>query len=332
MLGSPKGAGALRPVEVGALIALFVIFAAFGEARGAQEDAAAIRRGAYVFAAAGCAECHTAKGGKPLAGGRALKTPFGTFYSPNITPDPATGIGKWSEADLKRALREGIGRDGTHFFPVFPYPSFTFMTDADIGDLYAYLKSLPPVVEANRRHEIRFPFRFRILMLGWNRLFLKRGPFEPAANRSPAWNRGAYLVKALAHCGECHTPRNLLGQLDLDDAFSGTKEGPEGGTVPNITPDKLTGIGTWNEKDITYLLETGQKPDGDDVQDGMRAVVELEHEQIDPRGQGRHRNLPQVAGADPPSDRQGEGQGLSRPPASAVLPSCTSVARFNQAY
>jgi len=282
MLGSPKGARALRPVEVGALIALFVIFAAFGEARGAQEDAAAIRRGAYVFAAAGCAECHTAKGGKPLAGGRALKTPFGTFYSPNITPDPATGIGKWSEADLKRALREGIGRDGTHFFPVFPYPSFTFMTDADIGDLYAYLKSVPPVVEANRRHEIRFPFRFRIVMLGWNRLFLKRGPFEPAANRSPAWNRGAYLVKALAHCGECHTPRNLLGQLDLDDAFSGTTEGPEGGTVPNITPDKSTGIGTWNEKDITYLLETGQKPDGDDVQDGMRAVVDSSTSKLTP--------------------------------------------------
>jgi len=265
-----------------ALIALFVICAAFGEARAAEEDAVAVQRGAYVFAAAGCAECHTAKGGKPLAGGRALKTPFGTFYSPNITPDPATGIGKWSEADLKRALREGIGPDGTHFFPVFPYPSFTFMTDADIRDLHTYLKSVPPVVEANRRHEIRFPFRFRILMLGWNRLFLKRGPFQPAANRSPPWNRGAYLVKALGHCGECHTPRKMFGQLDLDHALSGTNEGPEGDKVPNITPDKASGIGTWSEKDIAYLLETGQKPDGDDVQGGMRAVVDSSTSKLTP--------------------------------------------------
>ena len=281
MLGSPKGARALRRMGA-ALIALFVICAAFGEARAAEEDAVAVQRGAYVFAAAGCAECHTAKGGKPLAGGRALKTPFGTFYSPNITPDPATGIGKWSEADLKRALREGIGPDGTHFFPVFPYPSFTFMTDADIRDLHTYLKSVPPVVEANRRHEIRFPFRFRILMLGWNRLFLKRGPFQRAANRSPEWNRGAYLVRALAHCGECHTPRKMFGQLDLDHALSGTNEGPEGDKVPNITPDKASGIGTWSEKDIAYLLETGQKPDGDDVQGGMRAVVDSSTSKLTP--------------------------------------------------
>jgi len=281
MLRSPKGARALRR-RGAALIALFVICAVSGVARAAEDAAAAVQRGASVFAAAGCAECHTAKGGKPLAGGRALKTPFGTFYSPNITPDPATGIGKWSEVDLKRALREGIGPDGTHFFPVFPYPSFTFMTDADIHDLYAYLKSVPPVAEANRRHEIRFPFRLRILMLGWNRLFLKRGPFQPAATRSPAWNRGAYLVKALAHCGECHTPRKMFGQLDLDHALSGTNEGPEGGTVPNITPDKATGIGAWSEKDIAYLLENGQKPDGDDVQGGMRAVVDSSTSKMTP--------------------------------------------------
>ncbi|HUI18646.1 MAG TPA: cytochrome c [Alphaproteobacteria bacterium] len=264
---------------VAALIALAPVPAMPAAAEVAVGSA---ERGAYVFAAAGCAECHTAKGGKPLAGGRPLKTPFGTYYSPNITPDPATGIGKWSEGDLERALREGIGPDGTHFFPVFPYPSFTFMTDADIRDLYAYLKSVPPVVQANRRHDVDFPFGFRLLMLGWNRLFLKRGPLVPDADRSAEWNRGAYLVRALGHCGECHTPRGVLGQLKLAAALSGSAAGPEGGTVPNLTPDKETGIGSWSEKDITYLLETGQTPDGDDVGDGMRAVVDAGTSKLTP--------------------------------------------------
>jgi mono/diheme cytochrome c family protein len=272
-----------RAIWPSALVAVLVLLAPLPAVSAAAEVAVgSVERGAYVFAAAGCAECHTAKGGKPLAGGRALKTPFGTYYSPNITPDPATGIGTWSEGDLKRALREGIGPDGTHFFPVFPYPSFTFMTDADILDLAAYLKSVPPVVQANRRHEVAFPFRFRLLMLGWNRLFLKRGPLVPAADRSADWNRGAYLVRALGHCGECHTPRGFLGQLELSAVLSGSAAGPEGGTVPNITPDKDTGIGTWSEKDITYLLETGQTPDGDDVGDGMREVVDAGTSKLTP--------------------------------------------------
>jgi len=242
----------------------------------------AVARGAYVFAAAGCKECHTAKGGKPLAGGRALKTPFGTYYTPNITPDPATGIGKWTAADLKRALRYGIAPDGTHFFPVFPYPSFTFMTDADVDDLYAYLMSVPPVVQRNHRHVIDFPFGFRFLMLGWNRLFLKTGPYVPDPARSAEWNRGAYLVIALGHCGECHSPRGFFGQLKLNAALSGNAAGPEGGSVPNITPDPETGIGKWSDKDITYLLETGQTPDGDDVGDGMQEVVDASTSKLTP--------------------------------------------------
>jgi mono/diheme cytochrome c family protein len=278
---SPQSAPrAIWPFVLAAALALALPSSAAPTA--AAAEVGSVERGSYVFAAAGCAECHTAKGGKPLAGGRALKTPFGTYYSPNITPDTETGIGKWSEADLKRALREGIGPDGTHFFPVFPYPSFTLMTDADIRDLDAYLKSVAPVVQANRRHEVDFPFGFRLLMLGWNRLFLERGPLLPAADHPADWNRGAYLVRALGHCGECHTPRGLFGQLELSAALSGNAAGPEGGRVPNITPDKDTGIGTWSEKDITYTLETGQTPDGDDVGDGMRAVVDASTSKLTP--------------------------------------------------
>jgi mono/diheme cytochrome c family protein len=235
----------------------------------------AVARGAYIFTASGCVECHTRKGGKLLAGGRALKTPFGTYYTPNITPDPTDGIGRWSERDFARALRDGIGPDGTHYFPVFPYPSFTFMTDADMGDLYAYLRTVPPVAEPNRSHEIPFPFNLRLGMLIWNRLYLKHGPFEPDPHASVEVNRGDYLVTALGHCGECHTPRGRLGNLDLDQHLAGTGQGPEGGLVPNITPDPETGIGKWSVKDIDYLLETGMKPDGDDVGDGMADVVEL---------------------------------------------------------
>ncbi|HUC61547.1 MAG TPA: cytochrome c [Alphaproteobacteria bacterium] len=239
----------------------------------------AVERGHYVFLAAGCTDCHTRKGGPFLAGGRALRTEFGTYYTPNITPDPTDGIGKWSERDFMRALRDGIGPDGTHYFPVFPYPSFTFMTDADMRDLYAYLRTVPPVAEPDRPHEIAFPFNLRPLMLIWNRLFLKHGPFEPDPRASAQVNRGAYLVIALGHCAECHTPRNRLGNLDLDDWLAGTARGPEGGPeggiVPNITPDPATGIGKWSVKDIEYLLDTGMKPDGDDVGDGMADVVDL---------------------------------------------------------
>lgn len=243
-------------------------------------------RGAYVFAASGCVECHTRKGGAFLAGGRALKTPFGTYYSPNITPDPTYGIGRWREEDFLRALRTGIGPDGTHYFPVFPYPSFTNMTDADMRDLYAYLRTIPAVAEPNRRHEVAFPFNIRLIMLGWNRLFLKTGPFRPDPKASSEINRGAYLVTALGHCGECHTERGRLGNLDLGMWLAGTAHGPEGGPVPNLTPDAATGLGKWSAKDIVFLLETGQKPDGDNVGDGMADVVELGTGKLNPEDRG----------------------------------------------
>ncbi|HEY5598718.1 MAG TPA: cytochrome c, partial [Kiloniellales bacterium] len=183
---------------------------------GGGVGADAVARGAYVFRAAGCYACHTdsKNKGAPLAGGRALVTPFGTFYTPNITPDPATGIGAWPVADLARALREGLAPDGSHFYPAFPYTSYTGMIDQDVGDLRAYLMAQPPVVQANRPHELYLPFRLRALVSVWKWLFFTPGRLAEEPTRDAAWNRGAYLVQALGHCGECHTPRDALGGLN----------------------------------------------------------------------------------------------------------------------
>jgi mono/diheme cytochrome c family protein len=248
------------------------------EAGGLAGDPASadpVVRGAYLFAAAGCVGCHTdvKNAGAGLAGGRALETPFGTFYSPNITPDPGTGIGAWTEADFRRAMREGVAPDGSAYFPVFPYPSFTGMTDADLADMWAYMRTIPPVVRENRSHDANFPFGWRALAPVWQWLNFEPGPFAPDSSWPEEVARGAYLVNAVAHCGECHTPRDALGALDRDAALSGTPDGPEGGTVPNITPDPATGIGGWSDDEVMRVLETGMLPNYDVVGGAMGEVV-----------------------------------------------------------
>ena len=232
-------------------------------------------RGAYLANAADCVACHTdsAHSGRPYAGGRALATPFGTFYSPNITPDPETGIGRWSDEQFLRALRDGVRPDGANYFPAFPYPSFTKITDADARAIKAYLFSLPAVRQANRAHDVSFPISWRFLQNGWKLLFFSPGPFRPAPERSEAYNRGAYLVTALAHCGECHTPRNWFGATEPNRFLAGNPDGPDGKKVPNITPDPQTGIGSWSEEDITTLLKTGQTPEFDFVGGAMGEIV-----------------------------------------------------------
>jgi mono/diheme cytochrome c family protein len=234
-----------------------------------------IARGAYLATAADCEACHTDReyGGRRYAGGRALATPFGTFYSPNITPDPATGIGRWSDAQFLRALHEGVRPDGANYFPVFPYPSFTKITDADALAIKAYLFSLPAVRQADRNHDVPFPFSWRFLQNGWKLLFFNEGRFQPAPERSAAYNRGAYLVTALAHCGECHTPRNWFGAMEPDRFLAGNPDGPNGKRVPNITPDPKTGIGNWTEDDIVGVLTDGHTPDFDEVGGAMAEVV-----------------------------------------------------------
>ncbi|MSO69004.1 MAG: c-type cytochrome [Alphaproteobacteria bacterium] len=239
-------------------------------------DHEAVARGAYLIRAAGCIACHTDKkgGGAPLTGGRALKTPFGTFYTPNLTPDPETGIGRWSDDDFIRALSEGVSPDGRHYYPAFPYTTYARMNRADMLDLKAYLFAQAPARRPNTPHDLMFPFSRRITNWPWKVLFFAPAPFEPDPAQSPEINRGAYLVNALAHCGECHTPRNLLGAVDNDDFLSGTTSGPEGEVVPNITPDAATGIGDWSTKDLVFLLRTGFLPNGNDVQGGMREAID----------------------------------------------------------
>jgi mono/diheme cytochrome c family protein len=240
-----------------------------------RADDAAIERGRYLFAAGGCNACHTdtKNKGEALAGGTALKTPFGTFYGPNISPDPTDGIGRWSDAEFARALREGIGPGGAHFFPVFPYTSFTNITDRDALDLKAYIFSLKPVAKPSRPHDVSFPFGWRFLQTFWRWLYFTPGPFKPDPAKSAEWNRGAYLVQALGHCGECHTPRTALGGVEADRAMAGTYNVAEKALVPNITPDPETGIGKWSEEDLITALKIGMLPDGDFVGSLMTEVV-----------------------------------------------------------
>jgi mono/diheme cytochrome c family protein len=259
---------------VGPLAALF-LWAALPPGQALAADAAQLQRGETLFKAADCSACHTdvKGGGQPLAGGRPLETPFGTFYSPNITSDKQDGIGAWSEAEFRRALREGKGRHGEYLFPVFPYPSFSGLSDDDIAALYAYLEAQPAVSKPDKPHGVGFPFSWRFLQLGWRLLFFSEGPLKPVQGQAAEWNRGRYLAEAVVHCQECHTPRNLMGGLKKSQAFSGNPQGPDGQKTPNITADAETGIGKWKLDDIAALLKTGQTPDFDFVGSGMADVV-----------------------------------------------------------
>ena len=255
---------------------IFGIIVWSGSAVPAIAQADAIKRGQYVFTASGCAGCHTdiKNKGTLLAGGRELKTSFGVFYGPNITPDKTHGIGDWNDEDFIRALRHGVAPDGSHYFPVFPYTSYTKLTDQDMRDLKAYLFSLPPSAKPNIPHDIKFPFSIRASMIAWKFLFLETGPFLPHPTRSKVWNRGAYLSEAMVHCGECHTPRNSFGAAILDKAYAGTREGPEGALAPNITSDPETGIGTWSHQEIFDILQIGMLPDGDFTGGAMAEISE----------------------------------------------------------
>lgn len=257
------------------LAAALILWAVSDAAFAQQPDANAVKRGEYLFNAGGCLGCHTdtKNNGAPLAGGRALGTPFGTFYGPNITPDMQYGLGRWSEADFIRAMRHGERPDGANLFPVFPYTSFTKISDADLKDLWAYLRTMTPVSQPNRQHDVGFPFNIRAGMTVWKWLNFTAGAFQPDRARPAEVNRGAYLVQALAHCGECHTPRNLMGGLESGRAFAGTPDGPEGERVPNITPHPETGIGKWSPGDVTDLLKQGMTPDGDFVGGSMGEVI-----------------------------------------------------------
>lgn len=234
----------------------------------AQGDA---KRGEYIAKAAGCVGCHTdkAKDGPPFAGGRALKTPFGTFYGPNITPDPQAGIGRWNEADFLRALSHGERPDGANYFPAFPYTAFTGMAEQDIRDLWAYLRSIPPNPRPNQPHELKFPYGLRFLVTPWKWLFFTPGPAPVQSQLTPVQQRGRYLVQALAHCGECHTVRNSLGATKKDRFLAGAFDAA-GKKIPNLTPARLK---TWTDTELKTFFETGETADGDSASEAMAEVI-----------------------------------------------------------
>jgi mono/diheme cytochrome c family protein len=233
-----------------------------------------LENGKTMFYAGGCASCHATPDQEDktrLGGGMALKSPFGTFYAPNISSDARDGIGGWSEADFVSAMWKGTSPDGRHYYPAFPYTSYQKMKMEDVRDLFAHLKTLPAVTGKVRDHDLPAHFTIRRMLGAWKFLFLDGEPFKPDASKPAAWNRGAYLVNAPGHCAECHSPRNLLGGVVSKQRFAGGPD-PEGGdgSVPNITQ---AGLGDYSEKDIAQVLATGEMPNGDSVGGGMTAVV-----------------------------------------------------------
>ncbi|HVP83396.1 MAG TPA: cytochrome c [Rhizomicrobium sp.] len=214
-----------------------------------------LKRGEYLTRAADCESCHTAKGGKSFAGGLAFKLPFGTLYSPNITPDKETGIGNWTDADFLNAIHKGIGKGGEPLYPALPYTSYTYLTDADALSIKTYLFSLKPVHYTPPENTLVFPFNQRWLMRIWAAFFNPDKRYQPNTAQSPEWNRGAYLVEGLGHCGECHTPRNLMQALDNRHKFAGALT--QGWHAYNITPDKTSGIGEWSDDEVAQFLSSG---------------------------------------------------------------------------
>ncbi|MEI8152718.1 MAG: cytochrome c [Hyphomicrobiales bacterium] len=231
-----------------------------------------LENGKLMFYAGGCASCHaTPKQDDKtrLGGGLGIKSPFGTFYTPNISPDPTHGIGQWSEANFVTAMVKGTSPDGRHYFPAFPYTSYQRMGFGDLRDLFAYLKTLSPVADPSKPHDVPFPFNIRRTLGGWKFLFLDGLPFDGDPTKDAVWNRGAYLVNGPGHCAECHSPRNILGGIKPGLRFAGGPEPGGDGFVPNITQKGLS----MSHDELLKLLATGEMPDGDTVGGEMAKVT-----------------------------------------------------------
>ena len=241
-----------------------------------------IKKGEYIFQASGGCSCHTNKTNKAgfLAGGRSIKTPFGTFFSTNITPDLETGIGNWSDEDFIRAMKLGISPTEKNYFPVFPYTSFQLIERKDLLALKAYIFSISPKNQKNTPNKLIIPIGRTIPMMFWKKFVWKTKQFKENRFQTKTWNRGAYLVQAIAHCSECHTPRNFLGGLNYEMHLAGSIDGAEGELAPNITPDLKTGIGNWSKVDISYFLKTGIKPDGDYTEGLMSELIDVGYQYL----------------------------------------------------
>jgi mono/diheme cytochrome c family protein len=269
----------------------------------ALAQASAVERGAYLARAADCMVCHTTQGGKEYAGGLGFKLPFGTLYSTNITPDKETGIGNYSDQDFLNALHRGTRRDGARLYPAMPYTSYTYITDADALAIKAYLFSLAPVRAVPPANTLTFPFNQRWAMIFWSALFNPDTRFEPDTSKSPEWNRGAYLAEALAHCGECHTPRNLAFALNNRKKFGGALTA--GWRAFNISSDRATGLGAWSDDEIFSYLSTGHAAGHGTASGPMGEAVDQSFSQLAPEDIRAMviylRSVPAIASADLPA-------------------------------
>jgi mono/diheme cytochrome c family protein len=229
---------------------------ACGTAQAAPPTAEIIAHGKALTEAADCAGCHTADPAKPFAGGRLVETPFGGIYSPNLTPDRDTGLGGWSDDQFYRALHLGVAPDGSRYYPAFPYPNFTKLIRDDVLAIRAYLATLTPVHNARPPSQLRWPLNYRVIMRAWNFLFFRPGIFEPDQNKSPEWNRGAYLVEGAAHCGACHTPKNVFGADRRGQRYGGGRVG--NWFAPRLDNAQRSGLRSWNVADIVEYLQSGR--------------------------------------------------------------------------
>jgi len=262
---------------LGALVLGFVIYAwrspipPVDTPAAGSFDKAAVQRGAQLAALGDCATCHTAPGGETFAGGRAVVTPFGTIYSTNITPDPTSGIGHWSNGAFQRAMREGVSREGNHLYPAFPYDHFTLVNDADSSALYAYIMTRQPVQGRTPDNHLPFPLNMRVSIAGWKLLFFHKGPYEPDPNHDAQWNRGAYLANGIGHCGACHTPRNSLG-AEIGSQHLGGGEA-DGWHAYAINADSKA-LEAWNAEDLHMYLSKGWHDRHGDAHGPMAPVAQ----------------------------------------------------------
>ena len=240
---------------------------------GTTANAADASHGEYLTNAGGCVACHTAEDGQPMAGGRSLESPFGTFYTPNITPDNETGIGGWTDDEFVSAFQEGLSPEGEHYYPAFPYPSYSGMSRSDLLDIKAYLNSLQPVTAANREHDLVWYASSRMPLVLWKWLYFDDSRFATDSSQTEQWNRGAYLVRHLGHCGECHTPRSALGGTEASLELAGAPGFGEAKAAPNLTPHG-DGLKDWRRADLDLFFEIGMLPNGDFAGGEMSAVVD----------------------------------------------------------
>ena len=252
LIRSPKRTVSL----IGLVAAIGVLDAAIAQTNPApQASSDQVKHGEYLARAGDCISCHSTNGDAPYAGGFRLDTPFGYMLAPNITPDPDTGIGRWSANDFYRALHDGVNKRGEDMYPTMPYDFYTRVTRADIDAIFAYLRTVKPVRNAVDLNHLNFPFDIRMSMIGWRELYFNEGTYTPDPTKTASWNRGGYLIEGLGHCSDCHSPRNLLGAIEKGKDFEGAVT--DGWFALNLTSDITTGLGAWTVDDIATYLKTG---------------------------------------------------------------------------